>query len=124
MNGRINPHGRAVGRLKAATVRIESQPYRFNAATRGPRFGGQASGIFWVQLTAAIAAASGAWGSQTAGALTGQTVYSLVQGVQTALSGTYTIYNAWPTSFAKNITTAVYPNGDGTFSIGEQACSS
>jgi hypothetical protein len=113
---------RGLRRVKQATVRTEKQPYDFRNPTRTPRLGGGTVGIYWCQLTTTISAATGTWGTLTLGKVTGQTIYYVSGGGQVELSGTRTVYNSWPASFASGKTTALAPNPDGTFSISEQAC--
>ena len=114
---------RGLRRVKQATVRVEKQPYDFRNPVRTPRTaGGSTVGVFWCQLTGTISAASGTWGSLTLGELTGQTVYRVSGGAQVKVSTNATIYNSWPTSFAASKTTSLQANGDGTYSLDNQAC--
>jgi hypothetical protein len=118
------PSRRAISearRVRGAVVRLESLPRDYGGQVRGPRLGG-ASGHLWVQPTTTIAAATGAWGSQTPGTLTGQTIYSTGTGVQVALQGAYKVVNWWPTSVVAGKTTLLLPNGNGSFDVAEWSC--
>lgn len=108
-------------RIGSATTRIENQPYDYVPTVRAPRLQG-GSGGFWFQPSSTLAAATGTFPSLTAGSLASQTVYSSATGSLVALSGTYTVLNWWPTSFAASKMTALRPVGNGSFEVLEQAC--
>ena len=111
----------ALRRIKTSTARVEAETRNYLPQKREPRLSG-GGGHFWCQLSGTLAAATGTWPSLTAGSLAGQTVYSSATGSLVALSGTYTILNWWPTSFASGKTTLLLPNGNGTYDAPEQAC--
>lgn len=108
-------------RVKAATSRLESQPYDFLPNRRTPRLGG-ASQILYCQFASTVGAATGTWPNLTPGSATGVTLYRSVNGALVAIPGTWTVYNYYKTAFNAAKTTEVSACGDGTFQTVNQDC--
>jgi hypothetical protein len=110
-------------RLKAATARVESQPYRFAGRNRAPRLAPPGA-LFWCVPSAGISGGSLPPSGSKAGPLTGQTIYydTPNAATYTALSGTYDVYNPMVSPITSGKMTAVKANGDGTFDCLTQSC--
>ena len=103
----------AVRRLKAAAVRVESQPYRFNGTTRAPRLAPRSTGIFWCTPSSSIAAG---------GNIQNQTIRSFSNGVFTTVTTAGTVYNHYGAAFSSGKVMSVALNSDGTYSGIAQSC--
>lgn len=106
-------------RIKAATSRIESQPYDFQPGRRTPRLTATST-HGWCQLGSSLNAATGTWPSITPTTTTA-TVYINVNGSLSSI-GSKTLYNWRNVSWSANKTTLVLPNGNGTWDIDDQDC--
>ncbi len=86
--------------------------------------GGSSGGIAYAIAPTVISAATGTFPSETPGSVASQTIYALVGGEETALPGTYTVYNrmAAATVATSGKTIMVGANPDGSYSVISQSC--